>query len=152
MQIGKTVISSIFLGIILAGCASTQFAPQEQSSKAKSFSVDSGKANIYLYKTEADEGDRGQISINGKIIGKLTPNAFYRLVVSPGAYRISTVGEDTSVVQIETEPGKNYFVWQDVVKGTAFGGRTTINYKLQTVSEETGKKSITESRMMLSSF
>ena len=152
MKIVQIVFTSIVVISILTGCASSRFASQEQSSKARSFSVEPGMANIYLYKTEADEGARGQISVNDKLVGKLESGTFYQLVVSPDKYEISVVGEDTSVVQIVAEAGKNYFIWQDVFIGTAFGGRATINYELKAVSDEIGKQRITESKMMLSGF
>ena len=146
------VIFALIIGTIAAGCASTQFATQDENTRAKSFLVDSGRSNIYLFKSEVDEGENARISINGKTIGKLEARTFFMWSVEPESHRISSVGEETSKLTIETAAGKNYFIWQDVVTGSTFGGRTKVSYNLRQVSEEDGKKGIKESRMLVSNF
>ncbi|MCP4284222.1 MAG: DUF2846 domain-containing protein [Gammaproteobacteria bacterium] len=124
----------------------------EENTRAKTFLVDAGRSNIYLFKSKLGEGESGRISINGKTIGKLETQTFFMRSVEPGSYKISSVGEETSKLAIEVMAGKNYFIWHDVVTGSTFGGRTKVSYKLKQISEDDGKKNIKESRMLSSSF
>jgi hypothetical protein len=145
-----TFILAIALGVFVNGCASIPFASGEEDKKAKSFTVDAGKSNIYVYQIESDEGANVRVTLNGREAGKLGPRTFFMWSVDPGRHVIGSVIEDTTKLTIETGAGKNYFIWQDIERGSTFGGRIKISLELKEVSFEEGSMGVKESKRIAS--
>jgi hypothetical protein len=67
--------------------------------------------------------------------------------VPPGPHEVKSVAENTSVVKLETEPGKAYFVWQEAKMGLLYAGN-----QLHLVDEATGRKGVAECKLAKSDF
>ncbi len=144
----------ILLTSLVSGCASIPLASSEEDKQAKLFQVGEGKSNIYLYQTESDEGATPRITLNGKEAGKLGQYTYFLWSVDPGRHLISSLTlelQKTETLAIDTEADKNYFIWQDIVRGSTFGGRVKgIKLRLKEVSSEEGRQGVKASKRVAS--
>ena len=125
---------------LLAGCASVPMAPQDDDVRAKSFTVRSGKANIYLYRNETFGGVVPMtVSFDGKVAGQTGPQTFFLWEADPGPHEISSMAEDVSTIRINAEAGRAYFSWQEVKMGLWMARSL-----LQQVDEAAGRKGVAE--------
>src|SRR5687767_12446186 len=117
MEIKRHLLALLVLCPLLlaAGCASVPLASLEDDTKAKTFTVKSGKANIYVYRNETFGGAVSMtVALNGKVAGQTGAQTFFLWEVDPGPYEISSISEGTSLIKLTAEAGKSYFVWQEV--------------------------------------
>lgn len=106
----------VVLSLTLGACAPT--VTLRTLPVHTDFSVPAGKAVIYLYRDEEFGGAVPlKVSVNDVAIGKTTGKTFFRLVVKPGTYLINSESESPVSLQLITENGKNYYVWQEVNMG-----------------------------------
>jgi hypothetical protein len=125
---------------ILAACATVPMAPPEADAKAKTFIVEPGKANVYVFRNESFGGAITMtVALNGKVMGQTGPKTFFLWQVDPGKHEIQSIAENTSTVSLDVEPAKNYFVWQEVKMGFWMARSA-----LQVVDEATGRKGVEE--------
>ena len=146
----RSIAIGLFLGLLVSACASVPQATKEEEEKAKTFQVESGKSNIYLYQLKSDDDTSAKIFLNGIEAGRLGPQSFFLWSVNPGAHELTSVIEETARITIRAEAGNNYFVLQDIQIGSTFGGRVKKSSELKKVSIEEGKKRVKESRMVVS--
>ena len=133
-------LSVLFISLTGVGCASIKKSSPELDQNAKKFTPLTGKANIYIFR---DELLGGAVSINvdidGTLIGTTAAKTFLLASVYPGKHVIHSNAENESVLEVETQKNKNYFIWQEVKMGILFARN-----KLQQVTEENGKSRIKE--------
>jgi len=136
----------LVLSALLVGCATVPMAPAEDDSRAKSFNVDAGKSNIYVYRNETMGGAIAMpVTLNGKFAGKSAPNTYFMWTVEPGAHEITSLTENTSTITVDAIAGKNHFIWQEVKMGTWSAGSL-----LQEVSEQEGRAGVNECKLVAS--
>lgn len=139
-----TYAFSLVIVTALMGCASVNTAPPAMQAEAKTFPVQTDKANLYIYRNESFGGAvTMKVSVNDMPIGKTGPKSFFWLKVKPGTYNISSEAENTSLVTVVAEGGKDYFVWQEVKLGLLFARNN-----LQTVNAATGKAGVLDSQLI----
>lgn len=139
-----TYVFYLIIVTALIGCASVNTAPPAMQSEAKAFPVQTDKANLYIYRNESFGGAvTMKVSVNDMPIGKTGPKSFFWLKVKPGTYNISSEAENTSLVTVVAEGGKDYFIWQEVKLGLLFARNN-----LQTVDSATGKAGVLESQLI----
>jgi Protein of unknown function (DUF2846) len=127
------------LVVFQVGCASVNKAPAASDTEAKQFSPKAGMAQVYVYRNETlGAAISMPVTVNGKLAGTTGPNSYFKFDLPPGQHTITSQGE-TSKLTVATEPGKNYFVWQEVKMGVM-----SANSKLQLVSETEGRKAVLE--------
>jgi hypothetical protein len=144
VALGKAVVISAFA--FLAGCASVNKAPAEADTAAKTFQPKAGVAQVYVYRNETMGAALSMpVTIDGKLAGSTGPNSYFKFDLAPGKHRITSQG-DGSVLDLDTEGGKLYFVWQEVKMGMMSGGS-----KLQLVDAEKGKKGVSECSLIQTS-
>jgi hypothetical protein len=120
----------------------------DEDTKAKSFAVPKGKSSIYVYRNETfGAAIPLTVALNGKLAGQTGPQTYFMWEVDPGSYEVSSVAENTSTLKLNTEPGKAYFVWQEVKMGLWMA-----RSQLQQVDEETGRKGVSECKRVQSNF
>ena len=130
--------------LILTGCASVQFAPTEQDTEAKAFKSTPDKSTIYLYRNESfGAAVSMDVYLDDVFQGYTGANSYFIWTVDPGTHVIKSVAEDTETVTLETEPNKQYFVWQEVKMGFMSAGND-----LHVVDEEEGKKGVKECKLI----
>lgn len=125
---------------LVSGCASVPMASPEADKQAKSYATSPTKANLYIYRNESMGGAiKMTVSVNGRVLGQSGPKTYFLVQVDPGKHEVSSLTENTSTLTVDAQPGKNYFIWQEVKMG-AFSARS----QLQLVDEATGRKGVDE--------
>lgn len=138
------VITCLMLVVLINGCATVPMASLADDEKAKSFMVDAGKSNIYVYRNEIIGGAITMpVTLDGKVVGKTGPKTYIKLTVMPGYHEIASITENTSKLDINTKAGSNYFIWQEVKFGT-----WTAKSELHIVSEEEGRAGVNECKLI----
>jgi Protein of unknown function (DUF2846) len=138
-----TLISFVAMATLTAGCASINKAPAEANARAKEFRADPALSQVYVYRNES-LGALVQmpLTVNGKLAGSTGAFTFFRFELPPGKHTLTSQG-DTSKLELATEAGQSYFVWQEVKMGVFSGGS-----KLQLVPEAAGKKGVLECALL----
>lgn len=99
--------------VALAGCAG--LAPESRDSEAKRFQPLPDKGVIYLVRGEPLYSDRPVPVWLGDFIMITTyPDTFFRWEVPPGVHRISGHETDFGTITVAAEPGRVYFVMQQL--------------------------------------
>ena len=143
-----SLVIFVLLATMLAGCASVPMASMDDDARAKTFQVKSDKSSIYVYRNESFGGAISMtVAFDGKVAGQTGPQTYFLWEVDPGLHEITSYSESNSTLKLTTEPGKAYYVWQEVKMGV-FMARSL----LQQVDEATGKKGVAECKRAQSSF
>ena len=129
---------------LLSACASVPMATSEADQTAKSFVVPQGKSNIYIYRNESlGAAIKMPVAIDGQLVGDTAAKTFIFKTVEPGDHTIVSKTENDSTLTITTEPGKNYFIWQEVKMGW-----WTARSKLHLVTEQKGEKAVPNCKLV----
>ena len=150
MKVSNKLFVSVFLlaASLVSGCASVPMASMDDDTKAKSFVVKEGKSNIYVYRNESFGGAIPiTVALNGKVAGQSGPQTYFLFEVDPGAHEVSSIAENNSLLKLNTEAGKSYFVWQEVKMGMWMARSL-----LQEVDEATGRKGVAECKRAQANF
>ena len=140
--------SVAILSLLVVGCASVPMAPADQDAKAKQFTPVSNKANVYIYRNENfGRAIPMTVSVNGKVLGQTAAQTYFWLQLNPGQYNLESHTENVSTLNLSAEPGKDYFVWQEVKMGL-WAARSL----LQQVDDKTGREGVLESKLINQSF
>jgi Protein of unknown function (DUF2846) len=145
MQAVRRIFSLLLLSALatLWGCATIDKAPESADQSAKQFSAVPGGSVIYVYRNESLGAALSMpVTINGKPAGTTGARSYLRLELPVGTHNLTSQG-DGSKLAVTTEPGKVYYVWQEVKMGLMSGGS-----KLQLVPEDVGKKGVMESALI----
>jgi hypothetical protein len=145
MSIRNVFTAAALLSVMfVTGCASVPMASEEQDKKAKTFAVQPGKSNIYIYRNETmGAAVKMPVVADGRIVGDTVSKTFILLSVDPGKHSLVSKTENDAVLDIVTEKNKNYFVWQEVKMGV-WAARS----KLQLVDDATGKKGVADCKLI----
>lgn len=99
------------IALTLAAC--TQLPPTPQDVQAKRFESVPGKAVIYLLRDSPDfNGMPAALLLDDETKLTTHPGTYYRWEVAPGQRRIAGFAGDSSVITLQVEPGKVYYVQQ----------------------------------------
>lgn len=146
MQIGmrKFGLALAAVGFLaLTGCASVPLASADQDQAAKSFTAQSGKARIYLYRNETfGAAIKMPVSFDGKTVGQTASKTYFYWDVDPGTHSIASLTENTPTISVDAKSDNVYYVWQEVKMG-AFAARSDLHL----VDEETGKKGVQQCKL-----
>jgi hypothetical protein len=142
----KTVFitAALLISTTLVSCRSVPLASLEQDTQAKKFETSQDHANIYIYRNEyLGNQIKVDLTLDGKLVGRTLGDTFMLLKVPAGQHSIMSEAENKSTLDLKTEKGKNYFIWQE----SKFGwwlART----KLHEVSETEGKDGVRECKLI----
>ncbi len=144
-----TVVNSIhalFLIVILltSGCASVPMADASKDSQAKQFATPHDGSNIYVYRNESiGMVAKMSVVIDGRMAGDTAAQTYLLLHVTPGKHTIVSKSETDSMLDITTDNGKNYFVWQEVKMGM-----WSPRSQLHLMDDEQGKTGVSECKLV----
>lgn len=142
------ILFAICFIVLLSGCASVPMASSERDSQAKTFAVKSGLSNIYVYRNESmGAAVKMDVELDGKLVGQTMAKSYFALEVSPGKHTLISKAENDSILDVNAEAGKNYYVWQEVKMGFMYARN-----RLQLVDEAIGKAGVAESKLIESAF
>jgi len=137
----------MFFVIFMSGCASVQKAAPAKDSAAKKFTAEANTSQVYLYRSEVLGAALSMpVTVDGKLAGKTGPKSFFKFTLPAGKHTF-TSQDKTSALDVTTENGKNYYIWQEVKMGVMSGGS-----KLQIVDEATAQKDIKSCTLIDSSI
>ncbi len=129
--------------MVLVGCASVPMGSAEEDAKAKAFVPPPDKAALYIYRNETfGAAVPMNLSINGRNIGQSVSKTYFQFNVVPGRYSVESTAENVAELKLQMEPGKNYFVWQEVKMGMWMA-----RSQLHQVDETTGRAGVQESKL-----
>jgi len=105
----------------------SSFAAKDLDAVAKSFQPIQSKSVIYIYreKTGANECRWFDVQLDKRWVAKPPTGSYFRLEMQPGTHKISTYGDYDSVLEMNVEPGKIYFIainWKQLEKAAGFKG------------------------------
>jgi len=110
--------AAIAVALLVTGCANVQKASEADSEHAKVFSPIADKAVLYIYRDESfGSAIKMPVSVDGVMVGETGPKSFLELAVTPGHHTIMSHTETNPTLDIDTEAGKAYYVWQEVKMG-----------------------------------
>lgn len=148
----KAIINTSKLGLILSlilmyGCASINSASPELDASAKKFEKNPSTSQVYVYRNETLGAALSMpVTVDGELAGTTGPNSFFKFDLPAGKHTLTSQG-DESTIDIDTENGELYFIWQEVKMGAFSGGS-----HLQLVDEEKGKKGVSECKLIQSNI
>ena len=141
------LMATYALLLLLSACASVPMASMDKDAKAKEFTPPPDKGAIYIYRNENLGGGMAiTVSINDKTLGQTAPDTYFHVNVLPGSYSLKSLAENVSELTVMVEPGRIYFVWQEIKMGM-WSART----KLQEVDGSTGRAAIASTKLIASS-
>lgn len=129
---------------LLSACASVPMASTSEDQSAKSFIVPQGQSNIYVYRSETlGAAVKMPVAIDGRLAGDTAAKTFILKTVEPGEHTIVSKTENDATLTITTEPGKNYFIWQEVKMGM-----WVARSKLHLVDEQKGEQAVRNCKLV----
>jgi hypothetical protein len=138
-----TTITVLSAGL-LTGCASVQMATSNEDAQAKNFTVNPQSAKLYIYRNEfMGQAIKMPVELDGKEIGKTISKSFLVATVAPGKHSLLSKAENDSSLEIDTEAGKNYYIWQEIKMGFL-----SARSKLQLVDAAQGQAGVRESKLI----
>ena len=119
MKVRTLLVSSAFiLAALIAGGAAAQEASAEADAAARLFLPVPGKAVIYLIRDFGDLWTGSvKITLDGRDMGVTKRNTYMRWEVEPGEHTLVSYTSLPASLQLKTEPGGLYYVWQDINAG-----------------------------------
>jgi hypothetical protein len=133
--------------VLMVGCASINSAPASVDAESKQFKANAAVSQVYVYRNETMGAALSMpVTVDGKMAGNTGPHSFFKFDLPAGKHTITSQGTE-SKLDVVTEAGKLYFVWQEVKMGAFSGGS-----KLQLVSAEEGKKGVAECKQIQADF
>ena len=150
MSIRYLFVLAVLSALVLQGCASTSKASSEKDSAAKEFNIPSDKGVVYVYRVGRAVGAAGTtaVQVNGRDAGAMGPGTFMRWELPADTYVFSCkTSESSATVEIDVEAGKHYFVKQNVHIGL-----NDSRVSMKEVDESTGKKVVSGSKLLVSTY
>jgi hypothetical protein len=99
---------------------------------------DSGKALLYIYRSGLLAGAvQTKAAVDGKWIGANLGNNYFFVQLAPGEHYICSKAENNSVLTIDVEAGKTYYVRQEISIGTTKARNFAV-----LMDDEKGKKEL----------
>jgi len=151
VEMATLKIKGLFLiaalaALVLGGCASVPMASLSMDNEAKNFTAPASASRIYIYRSESMGGAIPMtVSLDGKTLGQTGPKTYFMIDVAPGQHKVESFTENVASLTLQTNPGKAYYVWQEVKMGM-WAARSALHE----VPEEQGQKGVRESKMAAS--
>lgn len=142
MQLKKLIPLGVSL-LVMAGCASVPMGDPQKDAALKTFNAPQNKAAIYVYRNESmGAAVKMPVTVDGQVLGETLAKTYLYTEVEPGPHQLVSKSENDSTLQVDTEAGKNYYVWQEVKMGILYA-----RSKLQLVDDKTGQDGVKESKL-----
>jgi len=140
----RKVWAPCLLGLTLWGCATVPMASVEEDLRVKNLAPPPDAALIYLYRNEfAGYAIHMDVSLDGIPAGQTVWDSFMVWEVSPGQHYLLSHAENDSMIPLFVQPGRRYFVWQEVKMGL-FMARS----ELQLVPEPKGLSGVNDCKLV----
>jgi hypothetical protein len=112
----------LLLCAALGACAQKGTAPPAvelaEETQARLYEPVPDKSVIYLVRDRGDVWQFGvKVQLDGKAMGETEPMTYFHWEVAPGKHVIVSETTPPAVLELHTEPGGQYYVWQDINSG-----------------------------------
>lgn len=133
--------------LLVAGCAPLPTADAGLDAQAKTFATSPDHANVYVYRNQRlGAAIKMSIIVDNRQVGLTMGKTYLLLRLKPGQHTIRSQEQFTTLLTLEVEAGKNYFVWQEV---THTFGSFVYHSQLHMVDETTGRAGVNECELVL---
>ena len=138
--------ASLVLAIsLLSGCASVPMSSPAEDASAKQFAPVDGKSVLYVYRSETfGAAVKMDVAVDNKLLGQTASKTYFRVVLDPGHHNVDSQ-TGNSKLDVDTEAGKVYYVWQEVKMGFA-----SANSKLHLEDAGKGQADVKECKLIKS--
>ena len=107
---------ALFLG--LGACATVPLASLQEDARIKALAPPPNAALVYVYRNESfGAAVRMNVFLDGAYAGNTAAKTYLIWQVAPGHHRIASQAENDTVLDLVADPGRTYFVWQEVRMG-----------------------------------
>jgi len=133
---------------VLTGCATVPMASLDKDLEAKSFTPESGKANLYIARRNAYFGSAitFRIMVDGKPIGSIGPGTYHLISIEPGQHNILvSSNENSDQIIFEAAAEKNYYFRVLVLMGLL-----TARTGLEPMDEVSGQLLVIDAKRAMS--
>jgi hypothetical protein len=115
-------------------------------ANARLFKPVPGKAVIYLMRDRGTVWKREvPVYLDGREVGSSVPQSYFRWEVEPGTHVLISETSPPAVLEVSTQPGGVYYVWQDLNPGFLRGPS-----ELRQVDETTARATLYSAVMLQS--
>jgi hypothetical protein len=106
------------VGSATAGCASVPLATPQEDFRVKSLAPPADAGLVYLYRNESlGAAIRMSVLVDGVYAGDTAAQTYMVWQLRPGAHFLISKTENDSRLDFFVEPGRRYYVWQEVKMG-----------------------------------
>lgn len=132
----------------MAGCASAPRGDPEQDAALKNFTIHPLRSGVFIYRDESTAGPAlTTVEVDGRPIGFSSPATYLYAQVPIGMHTLSARADGSmDVIDIQAEPGRQIYVWQEVKPGGPFAGHrgvlSSTTIKLHVVAEAEGRQHV----------
>ena len=136
---------TLFLALLLAGCASVPHADPDRDAEAKQYVARPDAATIYVYRPDfvAPRGDESVLYVDGRLIGSTLPGTYFRIDLRAGPHRLHGYGSDQGQLKVESRYGEIVFVSLSVMGNTS---------RFEVVAPEDAKRAIQRCCVLLETW
>jgi len=145
VRIVASAAVAVVLGLgVVSGCASVPMAPAADSARMKRLPAPEGAAVVYLYRNESfGAAISMDVSLDGRPYGQTVAKSYMVWQVAPGGHRLVSQAENNTELIFQAEPGRRYFVWQEVKMGML-----SARSQLHQVSDTQGQAGVDECELV----
>jgi len=135
----------LIISMLISACSSVPTASKQAEQQAKNATAAQDKALIYVYQTEPFSSKSGfEVSLDGKIAGKLAANNFYLWTVEPGKYEMVSLTRNKAKLKLTVEAGQTYYINQKIDVGI-----WVSRSQLHKVSNKEGMKAVAACKLIV---
>ena len=130
----------------LVACINPYQPPLSEEALAKQFTSLPEYSKLYIYRSQGlAEQVQIPIWVNGEAVARTSARTFLVLELQPGVHTITSRTKEEDSLTIVTEPGENYYVWQEMKLGI-----TAVRSELHEVEPIVGKAQVGRCRLLKS--
>jgi hypothetical protein len=134
------------LAALLAGCAAPPSPKPEADAAARLFKPVPDKAVVYLLRDFGDMFTGAvRVSVDGRIMGETQLNTYMRWELEPGNHVIVSFTDPPATLELKTQPGALYYVWQDIT-----AERLRAHSALRVVDQTTARLTLDSATLLTS--
>ena len=137
----------------MAGCASAPRGDPQQDAALKTFTIHPLRSGVFIYRDESQAGPAlTTVEVDGQPIGFAQPATYLYAQVPLGKHTIAARADASmDAIDIQAEPGRQIYVWQEVQPGGPFAGHrgvlSSTTIKLHVVAEAEGRQHVLAAKL-----
>lgn len=144
-MLGFLVLGALFLGFAAVGCATVPMASALDDARMKQLQPSPDSALIYVYRNEiVGYSVHMDVDLDGRRFGATVAKSYMVFAVPPGRHFLVSHAENDSTLLLDAQPGRRYFVWQEVRMGILYA-----RSELQLVPDVLGVAGVGECQLVL---